>query len=429
MTMHYRVDPTHLHVRLEQIANPPYGWLAVGFSPKPNQMVGATAIIGTREWRMGVTNAPSVKPYYLGGTSTDDVSPLPASSQDFFMEIEARSMFTSVSFSLPHSLGLVGVGTTDTHLIFARGASNTLGYHEPKNTASLTISLDVPHAPPMPRLPNEIEVVIVTVTLTVAAPDYSFGEATLAKLKWRLAAALGVTTSAVTLSIVSSFPYRRLSERDSIDIRATIHFTDEPAATAAVDKLELYAADPQAASTALGVPITSVAAPLATTTWMTKSPPNLPPSPPAQPTVRANVGSQGLSASESDTGLLVGVIVGAVCGVLLLGGLYYYRKRRRDKEALPPPPLTPPPAPPSTAPPAEAKPKKKRQRGTVLVKIGSSRMEDAPEDAEGRTFSMKVGSSRDQKPPPPPCPPPGPPPPEAELPPLPDHDDATVARI
>jgi len=371
---------------------------------------------------MGVTNAPAVKPYYLGGTSTDDVSPLPASSHDFFMQIEARSMFTSVSFSLPHSLGLVDAGTTDVHLIFARGTSNTLGYHG-RDKASLTISLDVPHAPPMPRQPNEIEVVIVTATLTVAAPDYSFGEATLAKLKWRLAAALGVTTSAVTLSIVSSFPYRRLSERDSIDIRAEIHFTNEPAATAAVDKLELYAADPQAASTALGVPITSVAAPLATTTWMTKSPPNLPPSPPAQPTVRANVGSQGLSASESDTGLLVGVIVGAVCGVLLLGGLYYYRKRRRDTKALPPPPLTPPPA--------EARPKKKRQRGTVWVNIGMSRgegKEDAPEDAE-RTMTMKIGSSSDQKPPPPPCPPPGPPPPEAELPPLLDHDDVTVARI
>ena len=417
MTMHYRADTTHLHVRLEQLANPPYGWLAVGFSPKPNQMVGATAIIGIRE-------TESVKLYDLAGTSTADVSP--ASSQNFVWEMDARSMFTSVSFSLPHSLGLVGAGTTDVHLIFARGTSNTLGYHG-GDKASLTISLDVPHAPPMPRQPNEIEVVIVTATLTVAIRDYTFGEATLAKLKWRLAAALGVTTSAVTLTIVSSFPYRRLSERDSIDIRAEIHFTDEPGATAAVDKLELYAADPQAASTALGVPITSVAAPLATTTWMTKSPPNLPPSPPAQPTVRTNVGSQGLSASESDTGLLVGVIVGAVCGVLLLGGLYYYRKRRRDKEALPPPPLTPPPAPPSTAPPAEAKSKKKRQRGTVLVKIGSSRMEDAAEDAEG--FSMKVGSSRDQKPPPPPRPPSGPPPPEAELPPLLDHDDVTVARI
>jgi LPXTG-motif cell wall-anchored protein len=317
---------------------------------------------------------------------------------------------------------LVGVGTTDVHLIFARGTSNTLGYHG-RDKASLTISLDVPHAPPMPRQPNEIEVVIVTATLTVAAPDYSFGEATLAKLKWRLAAALGVTTSAVTLSIVSSFPYRRLSERDSIDIRAEIHFTNEPAATAAVDKLELFAADPQAASTALGVPITSVAEPLATTTWMTKPPPTLPPSPPAQPAMRANVGTQGLSASDSDTGVMAGIIVGAVCGVLLLGGLYYYRKRRRDAKALPPPPLTPPPA--------EARPKKKRQRGTVWVNIGMSRgegKEDAPEDAE-RTMTMKIGSSSDQKPPPPPCPPPGPPPPEAELPPLPDHDDATVARI
>ncbi len=423
MTFHYRLGSSRLHGRLELTDN--VGWLAVGFAVGPsgaaNQMIGATAVIGAR------FQPQRVRLYQLSGTGVNDVKPLTSAQDLADAVLEDQGRYTAIAFSLPlyGHRDLVGVGEgVETHFIFARGYENALGYHGyAGGRSSVSLALDVPHEPPSPppspMLPSQIEVVIVTATLTLDVPAFAFGEATLAKLKWSLAAALGTTPSAVTLTVVSSGAGRRLSESDPVVIEASIHFTSAPAATAAVDKLELFAADPQAASDALEVPITSVAAPKAVATWVTKPPPTLPPAPPAQPIddTAAPAGNLALTGEDAgmSNGALIGIIVGAACGMLVAGGIYLYWKRRRGMKPPPPPPAE-----------GEARPKKKkRHRGTVWVNIGMSRgegKEDAPEDAE-RTMTMKIGSSSDEKPPPPPQPPPGPPPP------LLDHDDVAVARI
>jgi len=271
-------------------------------------MVGSTAVVGARGAASPATDTVGL--YYLAAMSIDGVQL--KSSLDVSGTLEARSRFTSVGFSLPISLNLVkGVGedvTSDscevTHLIFARGESNTLGYHGPDDTAAASVCVGVPHAPPTPP----------------------------------------------------------------------------------------------------------------------PTPP--PPSPPRRTTSTQNVdgaGSQSLKTDEAGmgTGALIGIIAAAACAVAAAGFLYWWKKRR-DAKAPPPPPAE------GSDEANKPRKKKKAHRGTMIVEIGSrpsSGEIGRDADEAERTFSMKVGSSKDEKPPPPPQPPPD------AIPPLLDHDDVAVARI
>ena len=151
MTVEYRIDATHLHVRASRAGTG--GWLAVGFPQAPFLMLGATAIVGS------FSSTVPVQMYFLGGKSSTLVHPLAAAKQvleDTALQVETNSHLT-MYFSLPLTAGcgeggarsqescMVDQLSDETHLIFAyTPTGDWLGlYHTPhgSNRVGMSISL------------------------------------------------------------------------------------------------------------------------------------------------------------------------------------------------------------------------------------------------------------------------------------------------
>lgn len=176
MTMHYRIDVTHLHISLQMSRvslvdcqpDPSasssacnVGWVSVGFATSPGLMTGATAVIGTPGGTDGI------KLYEL--TASRAAVELPAASQT----LEAAMMHADdeefvMSFQIPRTdhaaagrrLSVFVSPTAPTHLIFAHGHLNGasgLASHGYNSKASLTVALN--HAtfePPMNPSPPPV---------------------------------------------------------------------------------------------------------------------------------------------------------------------------------------------------------------------------------------------------------------------------------
>ena len=265
--------------------------------------------------------------------------------------------------------------------------------------------VQAPHAPPPPSSPPanpaEVRVTIITATFLIDASADAFDEA---RFRILLAKALGVIPSVISLTIGGG---RRLAEQRELQsaapltVTASVHITAEPSAaitTATTNILNSYASDPQLASAALEVVVTSVSPPESTVTFVTKPPPARPapePSPPTQPTDQIDAVSEALMNEQAFPTLMtvVGVSVAVVVVCICCIAAYLWKRR---EEPLPPPP-------PGFDEGAPSK-KKAKQRGSVWVTFGE--VIKGKQDVVEQSVSMKISSGRGNKPTPPLAPPP-----------------------
>ena len=422
--MHYRVDDGYLHARLIQESHA--GWVAVGFAQVANVMLGAKAIVGAPG---AAPPIPQVQLYYLGGKSPSSVTPLAPSAQTLTAtSLEASGNRVVMTFSMPQGPdgSLLNVLGGATNLIFAHGtATDAVSWHSARG--GVTISLahlerarfatpppPLLPPPPSPANPAEVRVTIITATFTIDASADAFDEA---RFRLLLSQALGVIPSVISLTIGGG---RRLAEQRELQstgpltVTASVYITAEPSAATttvtATTTLNSYASDPQLASAALEVAVTSVSPPQSTVTFVTKPPPAMPapePSPPlASPPTNQTSGddiSQDVNEALSDeqafgsqaVAVAVGVSVALVVVCICCIAVYL---RRRWVRPLPPPPLELDDGAPSK------KAKKAKQRGSVWVTFGEASKGKHVELEE--SISLKISSGRDSQPAPPLAPPP-----------------------
>jgi hypothetical protein len=150
MTVDYRLDATHLHIRVGRTGTG--GWIAMGLPQAPSLMLGATAIVGS------FTPTVPVQMYFLGGKSPSLVVPMPAEKQvltSTMLQVENNAEL-AMYFSLPLKYDLVDP-TGETNLIFAHTPTGDwLGpFHTPHagNRVGMAISFGYMQPPPSPPMP------------------------------------------------------------------------------------------------------------------------------------------------------------------------------------------------------------------------------------------------------------------------------------
>ena len=165
LTMHYRVDETHLHVQLRRTgANADIGWLALGFPENPGDMLGAIAVIGTPAGSPApasgrrASEIDRVRLYRLQGYSASAIVPLSEQTLDgpsLTSEGGVMTMRFSKRLVERGQLPIATNGNQRAHLLFAMGGQSAISYHGAgsKATATLTLAHRMP-PPPTTSLPS-----------------------------------------------------------------------------------------------------------------------------------------------------------------------------------------------------------------------------------------------------------------------------------